>query len=183
MISAENLNRWRMTIYISPQQGIKEQVNLLEARLDTLANKMRARPDRLRVDAAYLVPFRDQAMVDDSKAIEVTDLQAKEALSQAILGLTSIRIDRGKQHPRETLRAPGVIALPADWLNELKELNTIKLGIEKLIGEIPEQYERAKVWGSMKYLSSLQTMRQAWIIEGPAKTKPLHSGFRLTQNT
>ncbi|WP_121498405.1 DNA replication terminus site-binding protein [Pseudomonas aeruginosa] len=160
-----------MTIYISPQQGIKELVYKLESRLDTLANRMRARPDRLRVDVAYLLPFRDQAEVDEKKGIEVCTLSSEEAARHAIYGLTSIRIEQGKQNPRETLRVPGVIALPPDWLAELRELNGIKHEIELLVGQIEDQYERMKLWGSMKYLSSLQTMRQAWIISGPAKVR------------
>lgn len=160
-----------MTIYLSPQQGIKEQVNALEQRLDALSAKMRARPERLRVDTAYHLPFRDQAMVDESKCIPVTPLDPAEAVQQAVYGLTSIRIEQGKQNPRETLRVPGVIALPADWLGELEALNAIKHSIEQLASQIEDQYERMKVWGSFKYLSSLQTMRQAWIVSGPAKIR------------
>lgn len=160
-----------MAIYISPQQGIKELVNKLEPRLDMLANRMRARPDRLRLDAAFHIPFRDQATVDDKKGIEATPLAGHEAIDHAIYGLTSIRIEQGKQNPRETLRAPGVIALPEDWLAELQELNAIKKEIEQLVASITDQYDRMKVWGSMKYLSSLQTMRQTWIVSGPAKVR------------
>lgn len=160
-----------MTIYISPQQGIKELVNKLESRLDTLANRMRARPDRLRVDLAYQIPFRDQATVDEHKGIEVCALSGQEAAFHAIYGLTSIRIEQGKQNPRETLRVPGLIALPPDWLAELQELNIVKHEIELLVAQIEDQYDRMKLWGSMKYLSSLQTMRQAWIVSGPAKVR------------
>lgn len=160
-----------MANYISPQQGIKELVNKLEPRLDLLANRMRARPDRLRLDSAFHIPFRDQATVDDKKGIEATALEGSEAIRHAIYGLTSIRIEQGKQNPRETLRVPGVIALPDDWLSELRELNAIKKEIEQLAASIDDQYERMKVWGSMKYLSSLQTMRQTWIVSGPAKVR------------
>lgn len=96
----------RMTIYISPQQGIKELVNKLESRLDTLANRMRARPDRLRVDLAYQIPFRDQATVDEQKGIEVCALSGQEAAFHAIYGLTAIRIEQGKQNPPRNPQSP-----------------------------------------------------------------------------
>lgn len=160
-----------MSNFLSPQQGIKEQVNLLAKRLEKLANQMRARPNRLRVDAAYQIPFRDQAKVDEKKGILVTTLAANEAIQQVVYGLTSIHIEPGKQNPRETLRAPGVVALPADWLNELKDLNEVKKVIEDLVEQIEDQYERMKLWGTFKYLSSLQTMRQTRIVDGPQKIK------------
>lgn len=159
-----------MKSYLSPQQGINELVGILEKRLDLLATRMRAKPQRLRVDTAYHIPFRDQAMVDESKGVVVTPLGNAEAAQQVIYGLTSIRVEAGKQNPRETLRVPGVVALPSDWLNELQELNTVKQEIEELVGKIKKP-ERVKMWGSMKYLSSLQAMRQPLIVSGPAKIR------------
>ncbi|WNZ87416.1 DNA replication terminus site-binding protein [Pseudomonas sp. P108] len=160
-----------MPHYLSPQQGIKEQVGILEERLEALGNKMRASPDRLRVDASYLIPFRDQAEVDETKGITVTPLDGSEALQRVIYGLTSTRIEPGKQNPRETLRVPAVLALPRDWLHELVELNGVRQEIERLAGEIEEQYERSKAWASMRYLSSLQVIRQTWIVSGPARIR------------
>lgn len=160
-----------MTQYLSPQQGIKEQVNILEGRLESLGNRMRSRPDRLRVDAAFMIPFRDQAKVDESKGITVTALEGLEAVDRVVYGLTSTRIEPGKQNPRETLRVPAVLALPDDWLQELNELNVVRQEIERLAGMIEDQYERTKVWSSMRYLSSLQVMRQTWIVSGPARVR------------
>lgn len=160
-----------MAQYLSPQQGFKEQVNILETRLEVLGNRMRARPDRLRVDAAYMIPFRDQAMVDETKGVTVTPLASSEALDRIVYGLTSTRIEPGKQNPRETLRVPGVIALPTDWLQEMEELNRIRHEIEQLTAQIEDQYERTKLWGSMRYLSGLQVTRQTWIVSGPARIR------------
>lgn len=160
-----------MSQYLSPQQGIKEKVNILERRLETLGNRMRTRPERLRVDVAYMIPFRDQAEVDESKGISVTPLEGSEAIQRVIYGLTSTRIEPGKQNPRETLRVPAVMALPYDWLEELTELNSVRQEIEHLAGMIEDQYERTKMWGSMRYLSSLQVMRQTWIVSGPARIR------------
>ncbi|MQT58897.1 hypothetical protein GHO41_16320 [Pseudomonas sp. FSL R10-0399] len=158
-----------MAKYLSQQQGIRENVNFLDNRLKALASKMRAYPERLRVDAAFHLPFRDQQMVDDTKGITVTPLLAADAVDRAIYGLTALLIERGSQHPCETLRVPGVIALPADWIKELDYLNGIKSEIESLIVQIEDQHERSKVWKTWPYMSGLQAMRKTWIANGPKK--------------
>lgn len=160
-----------MSHYLSPQQGMKELVNILEQRLDTLGNKMRTRPERLRVDAAFMIPFRDRREVDETKGIEVMPLYGVEALHRVIYGLTSTRIEPGKQNPRETLRVPAVVAMPGDWIKELVELNGVRQQIEAQAKKIEDQYERTKAWASMRYLSSLQVTRQTWIVGGPARIR------------
>lgn len=160
-----------MAQYLSPQQGMKELVNILEQRLDTLGNKMRTRPQRLRIDAAFMIPFRDRREVDETKGIEVMPLYGEEALHRVIYGLTSTRIEPGKQNPRETLRVPAVVAMPDDWIKELVELNAVRQEIEVQAKEIQDQYERTKAWASMRYLSGLQVTRQTWIVEGPARIR------------
>lgn len=156
-----------MTHYISPQQGIKELVSELEAGLSDLARRMRFEPDRMRIDYCASIPYRETAEVDSSESIPVSTLADQEAIERIISGLTAIRIEAGRQHPRETLRVPGVVALPSDWMQELSDMNLIKAEIEQLIGSIDEQYKRMQVWRSMPYLSSLQCMRQSWIIDAP----------------
>lgn len=158
-----------MAKYYSQQQGIRENVHFLEKRLDVLASKMRTYPERLRVDAAFLIPFRQQALVDEKKGIEVTPLTANEAIDRAIYGLTTLRIEPDQQHARETLRVPGVIALPSEWIKELDYLNIIKSEIEALVEQIEDQHERTKVWQTWKRMSGLQVMRKTWIADGPKK--------------
>jgi len=160
-----------MATYLSPQQGIIELVSKLENELAAFANMMLNNPERMRIDAAYHIPYRFQAEVDDWKEIEVTPLEGHAAIRQVVDGLTAIRIEPGKQNPRETLRAPGAIAMPKPWIEQLVELNRLKSEIEGLVGRIPDQVERMRLWGSMKYLSSLQTMRHAWIVDSPKKIR------------
>lgn len=169
MISTSTETVRAMAKYYSQQQGIKENVNFLENRLNALASKMRTYPERLRVDAAFHLPFRDQPMVDETKGIIVTPLTGNEAIDRAIYGLTALRIEQGSQHPRETLRVPGVIALPADWIKELDYLNGLKSEIETLVEQIEDQHERTKVWQTWQYMSGLQVMRKTWIADGPKK--------------
>lgn len=155
--------------YYSEQQGIIENVNFVETRLKSLASKMRTYPERLRVDTAYMIPFRHQPLVDKKKGIVVTQLAGPAAVDQAIEGLTATRIDPDKQHARETLRVPGVIALPSEWIKELHFLNILKTEIEGLVEKIEEQHERTKLWQRWPYMSGLQVMRKTWITDGPKK--------------
>lgn len=161
----------QMTVSLSARQEIIELVNELESRLGTLGASMRAQPQRLRVEAAYHIPFRNQAKVDDTKGVPVTPIEGAGAVDQAIQGLIATRIDQGLQNPRETLRVPGVIALPSDWINELASLNKIKQRISDLAPQIEDQAERTGLWRTWKLLSSLQTMRQVWIVDGPATVR------------
>ncbi|MCF5371277.1 DNA replication terminus site-binding protein [Pseudomonas syringae] len=160
-----------MAIYYSPQQGVRELVNRLEDRLDKLASQMRLHPDRLKVHAAYLVPFRHIGEVDDEKVVEVSALEGPEAIAQVIQGLTTIRIDRGVQNPRETLRVPGVVALPDIWIAEVKATNKIRIEIKGLVGLIDDKYERMQLWETINYLSALQTMRLTRVADSPEKVK------------
>tara|TARA_R110002124_G_scaffold128157_19_gene288718 strand:- start:15054 stop:15983 length:930 start_codon:yes stop_codon:yes gene_type:complete len=160
-----------MKNYLSPQQGIKELVVRLENQLGSLANEMKLHSSKMRVDVAWHIPYRDQAMVDDSKVIQVETLYSDEAANRVIEGLTAIRIEAGNQNPRETLRAPGLVALPKKWIQQLETTNSLKSEIQSLVEVIPDQYERMKLWKSMPYLSGLQVMRQAWIVPAPAKVR------------
>lgn len=157
-----------MSITQITQLSIKEQVVHLDSRLKTLANKMLSKPERLRVDAVYMIPFRNQSKVDPKKDIVVTPLHGSEAVRHAVYALTAIHIEPGAQHPRETLRAPGLIALPDDWFAEVKAINELKETLQDTVSQIKDQYQRMKAWGSIKYLSSLQTMRENMVIDGPA---------------
>lgn len=148
----------------------------LQKRLKALSIKMRNQPERLRVDAQYLVPYRATALVDNDTVVEVTQLFGDEAVAHAVFGLTSIHIEAEKQNPRETLRAPGAIALPRDWFDEFTALNALRAKIEGHVSAITDVYVRQKLWSTLaksfgEYLSGLQVMRRTWIVDEPQKIK------------
>lgn len=155
--------------YQSQRIDIAKKITFMEGQLDALASKMRAYPERWRADSVVHLPFRDQALVDDTKAIMATQLAGPEAIDRAAYGLTALRIEQGAQHPRETLRVPGVIALPSAWIRDLMDVNDIRSEIKALIEEIDDQHERTKVWQSFSYLSGLQVLRKTCIADGPKK--------------
>ncbi|NVL48652.1 hypothetical protein F2S72_01420 [Pseudomonas syringae pv. actinidiae] len=153
----------------SPQQAITETVNYLEYRLSALASQMANHPERLRVDAAFLIPFRGRGTVDAKACIPVSPMDGPAAIAQVILGLTAVRIVAGEQNPRETLRVPAVVGLPAEWIDELANLNNVRAQIEDLLSKIEDPRERVGVWKPWRYMSGLQVMRQTWIANGPRR--------------
>lgn len=158
-----------MPPYLSPLQGFTESVNFLKYRLDVLSNKMLNDPSRLRVDQAFLIPYRNRARVDVTASTLVTPLWGDEAIAQVIHGLTTYNIEQGKQTPRETLRVPGVVALPPDWIKELQFLNSLRDEIELLVTQIEDRRQRLDAWKPWRLMSGLQVLRRTWIVDGPKK--------------
>jgi hypothetical protein len=156
-----------MSKYLSPEQGVTENVNLLEERLLKLRDQMSNHLDWMRVDAVYQIPFRNAPEVAEGQIIQSLPLQGTDAKKLVVHCLTATRIEEGKQHPRETLRAPGVVGLPTAWINELAELNLIRTEIEEQVALIPIPRERTSLWRRWRLLSSLQTMRLTRIVDGP----------------
>jgi hypothetical protein len=160
-----------MARFLSPQQGIKELVHRLEQDLASLASEIRTNSPRMRIDAVWSIPYRNQATVDVNKAIEIEHLAGEQAVKAIIDGLTATRIEAGRQHPRETFRAPGAVGMPTDWVEQLAALNQQRAEIHTLVEQIPEQYERIKIWRTMPYLSSLQVLRRSWLASNPKKIR------------
>ena len=138
----------------------------MEGQLDVLASKMRAYPERWRADCVFHIPFRYRGEVDEAKEVTVTKLEGQGAIDQAAQGLTALYIQEGLQNPRETLRVPGVIALPATWIQDLTDLNKTRSEIRSLIEQIEDLRERPKVWQSFSLLSGLQVLRKTRIVDG-----------------
>lgn len=169
MIAMSTVRLRAMAKYYSAQQGIKENVNFLKFRLGSLRDKMRTHPERLRVSAAFLIPYRFRGTVDGKATILASPLEGEDAVAHAIHGLTSIHIEDGKQNPRETLRVPGVVAMPDEWIRELLFLNDLRSEIELLVKQIEDPRTRLEVWKAWPLMSGLQVMRQTRIVDGPKK--------------
>jgi hypothetical protein len=155
-----------MSLYLTPQQGVRELFHRLEGELQSFAQTMRAQPQRMRIDASFGIPFRNRGVVGEiATDIEVACLAEGNALESVILGLTSIHIDQNKQNPRETLRAPAAVAMPQDWIDRIKFLNGIRQEIEEQVLLITEQWDRQQLWSSLTYASALQTLRLPWVLD------------------
>lgn len=154
-----------MAIYLSPEQGLTELMNALDGRLGKFTNRVKLHPDWVRIDTAYQIPFRGTPVVDSAAPIPVNPVTGADAVELVLDALTATRLASG-QAARETLRSPGVVAMSAELIAELAEINEIKVEIERLISTIPVQRQRNTLWKNHKR-SALQTMRQVWITSEP----------------
>ncbi|MDD2139560.1 DNA replication terminus site-binding protein [Pseudomonas putida] len=155
--------------YQSQRIDIVNRVAFMDGQLKALASKMRAYPNRWRADCVLHLPFREQGEVDEAKEVVVTKLEGPDALDHAAYGLTALYLNEGPQNPRETLRVPGVIALPSTWIKDLQDINVVRSEIKGLIEQIDDLRERPKVWSSITLLSGLQVLRKTRIVDGPKK--------------
>ena len=77
---------------------------------------------------------------------------------------------RPEQNPKETLRAPGIIALPASLLALIAHCNQLR---HLLFGHLQplDQETRISLWRSHPGIASLQALRQTPILQAPAKLR------------
>lgn len=148
---------------------LSELAGELERASAALAEQMKSAPHRMRVEAAYGIPYREQDKVD-AQPILVTPLDGQAAIEAVIEGLTAIHLKSEKQSARETLRVPGVVGLPSDWISQLVVLNGVKGQIEQLVtSRVKLAADRTKLWKSLiprhSRFSSLQVIRQVRVLE------------------
>jgi hypothetical protein len=154
-----------MAVYLSPAQGATELITRIDGALKALASEMRAHAGSIRVDAIWEIPLREAPLVDkDSQIIPIAH-SGIEAKNLAIECLTSIWLRIG-QNMRETLRAPGVVGLPGVLIEQVREVNKLRLELYFLLKTLSAQ-DRVKIWRSKSNLSALQTTRLTHVIENP----------------
>lgn len=137
-----------MDLHLSQTSAAIAMVNRLQSELMELGEVLRAVRDRAHVDAMFGLDFRPEDAVRN-EPIEVRILYGDEAVHAAFEALTSIWVKVG-QHPRETLRVPGVIALPRAAIDKILQTNVTRSELGKLIGAIEKTNDRRNVWGRFK---------------------------------
>lgn len=160
-----------MELHLSDNSAAIAMINRLQSELSDLGEVLRACADRVRVDAMYGLDFRPEDTVR-SEPIEVRELEGDEAIEAAFEALTSIWVKLG-QHPRETLRAPGVIALPQPAIDEIVRTNATRAELNKLISAIEKTNDRRTVWGTFKGkgkgIVPKQALRSTTVLSDPLK--------------
>lgn len=137
-----------MDLHLSQTSAAIAMVNRLQAELNDLSEVLRAAVDHIRVDAMFGLDFRPEDAVRN-EPIAVRVLQGDEAVQAAFEALTSIWVKVG-QHPRETLRVPGAIALPRTAIDKILQTNATRIELGKLIGAIDKTNDRRNVWNRFK---------------------------------
>jgi hypothetical protein len=160
-----------MELHLSPNSAAIAMINRLQSELADLDDVLRASMDQVHVDAVYGLDFRPEDTVR-SEPIEVRELVGHEAVEAAFEALTSIWVKIG-QHPRETLRVPGVIALPRPAIEKIVQTNATRAELGKLISAIEKVNDRRTVWGAFKGkgrgIVPKQALRLTTVLTDPVK--------------
>ena len=156
-----------MSEYLSTEHGAraKELINLLDGSLKSLAAEMRANAGRIRVDAIWEIPLRDAALVDKNKPIVPVEHKGIDAANLAIECLTNIWLRAG-QNMRETMRAPGIVGMPAELIAQVQKSNELRLKLYDLMKPLKQQ-ERVVIWRAHSNISALQTQRLTQVFNEP----------------
>ena len=137
-----------MDLHLSKNSAAIDMIHRLQSELMGLSEVLRDSVDKVRVDAMFGLDFRPEDSVR-SEPIEVRVLEGNEAVEAAFEALTSIWVKMG-QHPRETLRVPGAIALPRLAIEKILQTNATRTELVRLIGAIEKTNDRRNVWGRFK---------------------------------
>jgi hypothetical protein len=160
-----------MDLHLSDSSAAIAMIHRLQSELTDLNEVLRASRDDVRVDAMYGLDFRPEDTVRN-EPIEVRELEGHEAVEAAFEALTSIWVKLG-QHPRETLRVPGVIALPRQAIDKIVQTNATRAELGRLISAIEKTNDRRTVWGTFKGkgrgIVPKQALRLTTVLTDPLK--------------
>ena len=163
-----------MDLHLSQTSAAIAMINRLQSELVVLDDVLRASADQVRVDAMFALDFRPEDAVRH-EPIEVRVLEGPEAVQAAFEALTSIWVKIG-QHPRETLRAPGAIALPGLAIEHIVQTNNTRIELARLIGAIKKTNDRRTVWNTFKGKGGGIVPKQALRLT-TVLTEPLNINF------
>lgn len=152
-------------VHISPSHHAHELINQLDSELKDLASDMRAHAGSIRIDALWEIPLRSAPLVDPKAPIEISEPDREAAVLLAIEILTGIWMRVG-QSMRETIRAPGAIGLPPQWIDTIARTNQLRSQIYEVIKPLTQQ-QRVNIWRRHNGISALQTMRITPILRDP----------------
>lgn len=158
-----------MSLHLSAGSEAIAMIEQLQRELEILLEVLRASKDHVRVDAMFSMGFRPDDEVHNDP-IEVRQLEGDEAIEAAFEALTNIWVKKGQQ-PRETLRAPGVIALPRVAIEKILLTNELRTEINRVVSTIEDSKDRRLVWakfkGSDKGIVSKQVLRLTSVLSAP----------------
>lgn len=134
-----------------------------------LASSLQAHREDIRIDALYAIALRGTPSVDPLAQIPVTPLYDEEGAVLLSEVLASPWL-RPEQNPKETLRAPGAVALPPALLLQIASCNTLRQQLFEHLQPLDQQ-TRIDLWRSHPGIASLQVLRQTPILAEPQKIR------------
>ncbi len=134
-----------------------------------LASSLQAQRDDIRIDALYEIPLRGTPQVDPLARIQVQALHDAAGNRLLTEALASPWL-RPEQNPKETLRAPGAVALPPALLVQIAACNSLRQQLFEHLQPLDQQ-TRIDLWRSHPGIASLQVLRQTPILAAPQKIR------------
>lgn len=152
-----------MTLHLSAFSGAIEQLSILVRELMVLEQMLTHSKNRIRIDAQYLIPFRNQPEVNTSQAIKPVMLEGDEAFDTCVRSLTNIWMMDG-QHHKETYRAPGAVGVPKLVLDQILRTNEIRKQLLDLVSQVPVE-ERKGIWLKHPGIVPSQALRVTTVLD------------------
>lgn len=152
-----------MTLHLSAFSGAIEQLSILVRELSVLEQLLTHSKNRIRIDAQYLIPFRNKAEVAKSEVIKPLTLVGDEAFDTCVRSLTNILMMKG-QHHKETYRAPGAAGVPKLVLDQIRKTNQIRKELLDLVSQVPVE-ERKGIWLKHPGIVPSQALRVTTVLD------------------
>jgi hypothetical protein len=148
--------------------SIMKMVRVMDVKLKALALEMISASDA-RVDALWSVPTRDRQFVNLNANITPKYILSQEAKSIAADVMTDIWLRPG-QNARETVRAPGLIAVGEGLLNGFVSIQSEKIELLNALKGWGDADKR-RLWKGFPGISSLQLLRWFKVLQSPEKIR------------
>lgn len=143
-----------------------DRIEALVAELKQLRQLILENEDGIRVDAMFNIGLRRSAKVTRTEPIRVEPLHGEEAFHAAVDALTDLEFRDG-QVPRETFRAPGVLAVPRLIYGQILKTNRMRKQLSRLIAKIKPQSARREVWAKHSDLCPKHVLRNIPTLKNP----------------
>lgn len=129
--------------------------------------------DHMRISHAFLIPVRGrdgdqpkQFPVLAFPRAEMTQDDEAQARQSVIEALTFIDF-KDDQHPKATLRTPGLCEVSDQALDAIRATNKMRQEISDLVAQDRNPDERTRFWRTQRGVCPLQVIRQTLILEEP----------------
>lgn len=155
---------------------ITDALQELEASLATLS-KMLCSDSQLQIVSLMLLPYRRAAQEEALSMLEPEPVSIEEQTPEMLSSLVSTIRYQEDQHPKSTLRAPGLVGVSDATLAQIQRVNELKAEFKAMVKEIPTRQRRV-LSRMFPGLSRLQAYRELVIL----KYHPKHVHFFWAAN-
>lgn len=165
------------TEMLSPKlEVVRETLEQLKGQLANLQETLRHDP-ALRIDYLAVIPYRSGNDDDVPPVISPETLTANPNAVDRLVEFLSTIYQAEDQHPKSTLRAPGMIGVSPATMKVIQSVNTAKAEFKEAVKAIPTRQRRVMA-RSFPGLHRLQAYRAIVTL----KTQPVDARFFWAAN-